>query len=175
MAKTAIPPDFIQAVNASGSVTPADAGSEHYRTSEADHFLPDAAHTPALEDTSGRAFGDPSLENLDETSVLIPRAPIAPNAPVVAGRFMKASQLTFLEFLFEPDCVNYCRFMFGEEVSSAETMLAEFRRGVDSVYFGTVKARPGRHAWMPTEAIARSAASAIGCRWRRGSGMPTRT
>jgi hypothetical protein len=60
---------------------------------------------------------------------------------------MKAPQLTFLDFLFDDDCMNYCKFMFGEEMSSAETMLAEFRRSVDSYYFGTVRARPGRHAW----------------------------
>jgi hypothetical protein len=83
---------------------------------------------------------------LADANTVVPRTPIAPNAPVVAAGLAAGPQLTFLEFLRDEECRRYCRGMFGDSGSSAATMLTEFRLGTEFHYFGSCSARPGRSA-----------------------------
>jgi hypothetical protein len=120
MLNTLLPFDTVHAGSVSSSVTLPDDASMRYRSSEV-----------VLPITKGP---------------VVPRPPIAPHAPVIAGKFLTAPQLSFYEFLFDPDCANYCKLFLGDETSSAATMLAECRLGAEFNYFGPRNGRGGRNA-----------------------------
>jgi hypothetical protein len=120
MPNVRLPLDSVQARNVSSSVTLPDASFMRYRSSEV-----------VLPSTRGP---------------VVARAPIAPLAPVIAGKILTGPQLSFHAFLSDEDCANYCRLFLGEEASSAATLLSECSLGTEFNYFGPRNGRGGRNA-----------------------------
>jgi hypothetical protein len=75
------------------------------------------------------------------------RVPAAPNAPVVTRGNLDGPQLSFLAFLKDPLCMEFCAALFGGTETSAGTALAEFRKATAYHYYGhrrgKKKANPG--------------------------------
>lgn len=72
------------------------------------------------------------------------RTPTAPAAPVIAGELLTREELTFLEFLFEPECDAFCKLLFARENTCVGTMLGEFRKATKFHYFGHRRAALGK-------------------------------
>ena len=79
-------------------------------------------------------------DEIESNKTEVPRPPIAPALPVVAGKLLQGRQLDFIDFLHDEDCKAYCALLFPEGTSGA-TMLSEFRKGTHSYFFGPCTAR----------------------------------
>jgi hypothetical protein len=73
----------------------------------------------------------------------VPRPPISPALPVVAGKLLHGGHIHFIDFLHDDHCKAYCAFLFPDGTSGA-TMLAELRKGTHSYYYGP---RTSRTPW----------------------------
>jgi hypothetical protein len=60
----------------------------------------------------------------------------APAPPAIGGSLLTAGQVSFLEFLSDPECQAYCEFLFGGCGTSPSTMLQEFLRSTKTYYYG---------------------------------------
>src|SRR4051794_2233211 len=87
------------------------------------------SHSVTLPNAEIPRYGSSKVVLPTTRDQVVPRAPISPHAPVIAGEFLAAPQLSFYDFLLEPDCINYCRFFVGEEASSLATFVAELTLG----------------------------------------------
>jgi hypothetical protein len=74
-------------------------------------------------------------DEMESNKTEVPRPPIAPALPVVAGKLLQGLPLDFIDFLHEEQCTAYCALLFPEGTSGA-TMLSEFQKGVEFNYFG---------------------------------------
>jgi hypothetical protein len=84
--------------------------------------------------------------------------PPPPPRPVVAGAPLRGEVLDFIEFISDPVCEDVCRILFGEE-TSAEQMLAEFRKATKSYLYGHRRSRSGRAVVNPGMLDRQKAAS----------------
>jgi hypothetical protein len=72
------------------------------------------------------------------------KSPPPPPPPVVSARLLEGEPLTFQEFLNDADCAAYIALLFGEDGTSAATMIMEFRKATEFHYFGHRSCKPGR-------------------------------
>jgi len=82
--------------------------------------------------------------NTQKSRINKSRTPPAPLPPVMAGELITGSQITFMEFLEDGACQQYCASLFGDAGTAGGTMLAEFRKASEFHYYGHQYGRPGR-------------------------------
>ena len=63
--------------------------------------------------------------------------------PIVAGELLSGGKISFLEFLADEICRNYCETLFGTCRSAAASMLDEFRKATEFHYYGHRRPKPG--------------------------------
>ncbi len=85
-----------------------------------------------------------AARNIQNARINKSRTPPAPLPPIMAGELITGSQITFVEFLEDDACQNYCVSLFGESGTAGSTMLAEFRKATGFHYYGHRHSKPGR-------------------------------
>lgn len=104
----------------------------------------DLPMSPSVTHENAQNERDAIGSDCHEAATIVPRAPIAPAPPIVAGKLLRGPQIDFIDFIRNEECRQYCVLLFGEHATSAATMVSEFRKGAEFNYFGP---RTSRTPW----------------------------
>jgi hypothetical protein len=72
----------------------------------------------------------------------------------MAGELITGCKITFMEFLEDDACRSYCASLFGEGGTAGGTMLGEFRKAVETHYFGHRHGKPGNPGKLTADKAA---------------------